>query len=462
MLNLLFTVAVLLVVLGVLVFVHELGHFLAAKAFGIYVLRFSLGLGSPVRRLTWHRGETEYSISWLPLGGYVKMATAEEDATSTALEGGKAGATSTERPAVVVPPDRMFEAKPVWVRMIVILAGVTMNTIFAWLTYSWLAATNGEQIDPETRVGGVEVDSLPPGAEALAYIRPGDRIVAINGDSVASWNEVQQGILTASGDSVPVRLADGRVLTLGIHHTASTDRLRAVTALAPFHVTLIQSVEAGRPGARAGFAPGDTILAVDDRPVTQWDQVFGSIRASPGIPIRLLVGRPQGRREISVTPDSVVESGRTIGKVGLGLTPAASFVNVPYSTMEALGAGARETLARTTQIVRTVQGLLSGRVSRRDLGGPILIAQVAAESAKLGLDTFLGVLAFVSINLAVLNLLPIPVLDGGQFVFLLAEAVLRRPLPLRLREQLTLAGLVVIVLLMVLAFSNDFRRVLGL
>ncbi|MFL5493309.1 MAG: site-2 protease family protein [Gemmatimonadales bacterium] len=153
------TVLSLIVVLGVLVFVHEAGHFAAAKWAGIYVHRFSLGLGSPIPWLTFRRGETEYSISWLPLGGYVKMASQEEDATSSALEGGP--------PAAPVPAGRMFEAKPIWKRMIVILAGVTMNALFAWLLYSFLAAKNGHQIDPVTTVGRVVPELVPPEAEVL-------------------------------------------------------------------------------------------------------------------------------------------------------------------------------------------------------------------------------------------------------------------------------------------------------
>src|SRR5688572_28784274 len=172
----------LIVVLGILVFVHEAGHFIAAKWAGIYVHRFSLGLGSPVPWLTFRRGETEYSISWLPLGGYVKLASREEDVTSSALEGGH-----VEAP---VPPDRVFEAKPVWKRMVVILAGVTMNALFAWLAFTFLAAKNGRQIDPTTTVGQVIEEMVPPGGEALRKIPAGSEITAVNGRPVASWNDV--------------------------------------------------------------------------------------------------------------------------------------------------------------------------------------------------------------------------------------------------------------------------------
>ncbi|HEU5304969.1 MAG TPA: site-2 protease family protein, partial [Gemmatimonadales bacterium] len=167
----LLTLLALVVVLGVLIFVHEVGHFIAAKWAGIYVHRFSLGLGGPIPWLTFRRGETEYSISWLPLGGYVKMASREEDIGSSALEGGA--------PTATVPADRVFEAKPVWVRMIVILAGVTMNALFAWAIFSFVAYKNGRNIDPVTTVGRVVQESLPPQAEALKQIRPGTQIIRV-------------------------------------------------------------------------------------------------------------------------------------------------------------------------------------------------------------------------------------------------------------------------------------------
>ncbi|HSJ74801.1 MAG TPA: site-2 protease family protein, partial [Gemmatimonadales bacterium] len=163
----LLTVLSLIVVLGVLVFVHEAGHFLAAKWAGIYVHRFSLGLGPPIPWLTFRRGETEYSISWLPLGGYVKMASSEEDIGSSALEGGA--------PTAVVPPNRVFEAKPIWQRMVVILAGVTMNALFAWAMFSFLAYKNGRQIDPVTTVGRILTEGLPQEASALKQISPGSK-----------------------------------------------------------------------------------------------------------------------------------------------------------------------------------------------------------------------------------------------------------------------------------------------
>jgi regulator of sigma E protease len=445
----------LLVVLGVLVFVHEAGHFLAAKWAGIYVHRFSLGLGAPIPWLTRRRGETEYSISWLPLGGYVKMASREEDSAAAMLEGGESTAA--------VPPDRVFEAKPVWKRIVVILAGVTMNALLAWVIFVGLAYKNGRQVNPITTVGAVDTTGLPAGAAALRRLTPGSRIVGIDGRPVSTWNEIEDRILNAPGDAVTLELADGAKVYLTLHPDALTERAAAAQALRPLVPAAVDSVLPGSPAARAGIQRGDTITSISGKPVTQWQDVLELVADRPGQPVTVAVARAGERREFDLTLASaeVRENGtrRTVGRIGL-------YVDIPLrreplSFAEAVREGSAATGVAATQIVRTVRGLFSGRVSTREVGGPILIGQMAGQQARLGLDQFLAFMAFISINLAVLNLLPIPVLDGGQFVLLLAEGALRRPLPMKLRERLTALGLVFVVLLMVLAFSNDIRRLLG-
>jgi regulator of sigma E protease len=450
------TVLALIVVLGVLVFVHEAGHFIAAKWAGIYVHRFSLGLGSPIKWLTFRRGETEYSISWLPLGGYVKMASREEDVGSSALEGGS--------PDVVVPPDRMFEARPVWKRMIVILAGVTMNALFAWLIFTFLAVKNGRQIDPVTTVGRVVDELVPSEAEAFKTIKPGTRIAAVNGRPVASWDDIAQGIANAPEPEIRLQLGDGSTVSASIHQDALEQRLKASQALQPFRVPVVGQVVPGRPAARAGIRPGDTITAISGTPVTQWYDLLEQLQKNAGRPLSVEVGRAGGRQRFDITPyvDSITGPDgkrQAIGRIGVAV--GSDFRSEPLNLGQAAVEGWHATVGASTQIVRTVRGLFSGRISKREVGGPILIGQLAGESARMGLDAFLGFMALISINLAVLNLLPVPVLDGGQFLFLMAEAVVRRPLPLKLRERLTMVGLVLIVLLMGLAFSNDIRRLFG-
>ena len=445
----------LIVVLGVLIFVHELGHFLAAKAAGIYVHRFSLGMGKPIPALTVRRGETEYAVSWLPIGGYVKMASREEDPASSALEGGRASEG--------VPPDRVYEAKPIWVRMIVILAGVTMNTLFAWLVFFGLNFANGQTVIPITRIGAV-ASRLPPGAEELARLAPGDRIVAVAGKPVDAWEDLQEQILSTSADSFRVEVDGKAPLTLRLHRDALEARLGAVQALQPFIVPVVGELVAGGPAARAGMLRGDTLVAINGQPVTQWLDAVGVIESHPNQDLSLTVGRSTGRVELHTHSlgDIVKDSTgvHTVGKLRVG--PALPERHLPLTFGQAVVAGGQQTLAVSTQIVRLVRGMFSGRVSTREIGGPIAIGIAAGQSAQLGIGAFLAFMATISVNLAVLNLLPIPVMDGGQFLFLLGEAVLRRPLSSKLRERMTFVGLVLIALLMILAFSNDIRRWLGL
>ncbi len=452
----LLTILALIVVLGVLIFVHEAGHFVAAKLAGIYVHRFSLGLGPPIPWLTFRRGETEYSISWLPLGGYVKMASREEDIGSSALEGGAL--------PVPVPPDRVFEAKPVWVRMVVILAGVAMNALFAWAVFAFLAYKNGRQIDPVTTVGRVMEDAIPPEAAALKQIRPGTRIVRINGDTVGSWDEVVSAMVNTPEPEVRIHFSDGSSVALPIHPDALEERLKAAQALQPFRAPVVGQVLPDKPAARAGIQEGDTIVAVSGKPVQQWYDLLEVLQSSGGQPLKVEVTRGGRRLTFDVTPyvDSIPGPDgkpRAVGRIGVAV--GTGFLSEPLTLSQAIAEGWTATIRASTQIVRTVRGLFTGRISGSNVGGPILIGQLAGESARLGLDTFLGFMALISINLAILNLLPIPVLDGGQFLFLLAEAIIRRPLPMKLRERLTTVGLVLIILLMGLAFSNDFRRIFG-
>jgi regulator of sigma E protease len=365
---------------------------------------------------------------------------------------------------VPVPPDRVFEAKPIWVRMVVILAGVAMNALFAWAVFAFLAYKNGRQIDPVTTVGRVVEEELPPEAAALKQIRSGTAIVRVNGDSMKSWDEIVSAIVNTPKPEVRIELSDGSTVVLPIHPDALEERLKAAQALQAFRAPVVGEVLPDKPAAQAGIQEGDTIVAVNGRPVQQWYDLLELLRSSVGQPLKIEVARGGRRLSFDIRPyvDSIPGPDgkpRPIGRIGVAV--GTGFLSEPLSLGEAIVQGGQATMRASTQVVRTVRGLFSGRISGRSVGGPILIGQLAGESARRGLDTFLGFMALISINLAILNLLPIPVLDGGQFLFLLAEAILRRPLPMKIRERLTTVGLVLIVLLMGLAFSNDFRRLFG-
>jgi regulator of sigma E protease len=271
-------------------------------------------------------------------------------------------------------------------------------------------------------------------------------------------------VTNAPEPEIRLELANGSTVMLPIHPDALEERLKVAQALQPFRAPVVGEVLPDKPAARAGIRQGDTIVAVNGKPVQQWYDLLELLQSSAGQNLAITLARDGERQTVKVQPylDSVPGPDgkqRQVGRIGVAV--GNQFISEELGLGQAIVEGGRATARASTQILRTVRGLFSGRISGRTVGGPILIGQLAGESARMGLDTFLGFMALISINLAILNLLPIPVLDGGQFLFLLAEAVIRRPLPLKLRERLTTVGLVLIILLMGLAFSNDFRRLFG-
>jgi regulator of sigma E protease len=281
---------------------------------------------------------------------------------------------------------------------------------------------------------------------------------------VRSWDDILDGLQQSGLDTIPVELANGTMIRLALHRDAIRERAEAGAALQPWLPPVIGSVTPGRPAARAGLVIGDTILAVDGVPIQQWWDLVTVLDQRPGVPITISLGRT-GRREdvrVDTAAETIGPKGaeRRVGRIGIGsggLNPEFE----PLTLGQAVVAGARTTASMSTLIFRVLRGMVTGRVSARELGGPIAIAQGAAETARRGAPEFLIFMGLISVNLAVVNMLPIPVLDGGQFLFLLGEAVLRRPLPLRLRQRLTALGLFLVLLLMVLAISNDILRLFG-
>jgi regulator of sigma E protease len=442
---LLTNILALVIVLGVLISVHEFGHFIVAKAVGIQVLRFSLGFGRPL--ISWRRGETEYWISWIPLGGYVKMAGLEEEGMVGELEGGKAN--------VAIDPARAFDHKPLWARMAVILAGVTMNLFLAFVIYTGLVAVAGAPRAAMTPVDSVDVRRLPPGAEALATLHRGDRIVRINGDTLKTWDDFDEKILNGP-EELRFEVA-GRPEPIVIHvprDTAARHKLaRAIVQLFP---PRIGPVTLGQPAHRAGLRGGDVVVKIDNDTVVSWADMVRRIRESPGKTITLTVLRGDSLIRIPITPEATDSVGQHFGVIGAYANPPV--VRVPVGFGTALSLGARLTGAQIVAVVTSVKRLVTGQASARELGGPIAIAQMSGQAARLGIDWFLNFLAFFSVSLAVLNLLPIPVLDGGHAMFLIAEAIRRRPLSPQLRLRLTQFGMLVVLAIMVIALSNDVLR----
>jgi regulator of sigma E protease len=445
------TLIAFFVVLGVLIFVHELGHFLAAKAVDIAVLRFSLGLGPPTK-LSFKRGETEYCVSWIPFGGYVKMAGFEEEGAAGALEG--------PRETLGVAPERTFDHKPLWARLVVMGAGVTMNVLFAVLVYSGLTMAYGTAVDPSVTVGEVRANSLPAGAEALRDLRPGDRILRISGDTVTGWQDVMMRILLADA---PLRIdVAGRAepISVNVPLKDQAGRGRLIEAIVPQHEPVVRELVPGYPASAAGMRTGDRIVRIGADTVATWEQLVGLLEKAGRDSIALGVQRDGRIMTVRVVPRLVtmeLDSGRTrqVPKIGIGYRELKR-----YGLVASLGEGVRRSWDSATQVWFTIRRIATGKLPASEIGGPILVGQLSGEAARLGPDVFLGFMALFSVNLAILNLLPVPVLDGGNIVLLLVEAVRRKPVSLEIRQRVATIGLLLLVLLMLFATYNDVGRLL--
>ncbi len=443
-------IATLLFVLGVLIFVHELGHFLAAKAVGIAVPRFSIGFGPPTP-LRFRRGETEYMVSWVPLGGYVKMASREEQEMMAALEGGELEET--------FPPEQLFESKPLWARILVISAGVIMNVLFAWGVYSGLAMLYGRYEDPTTTLERVAAEGLPEAAAALAAVPSGTEILRVNGEPVDSWGEVMRGVTDPTTERLLIELDGAEAVAVDIPGTDARARGEIASAMVPLRPARAVTVSPGEPAEGAGVQPGDLIVAVDGQPIAAWGDLVGAIQPRAGERLVLTLERDGRTVEVSLVPAAVEDpanEGRTVGQIGIG-----PLRQVRFNAGEALVEGARRTWGDMTLVIFALKGMFTGHVSPREIGGPILIGQAAVQFARRGFRWLMVFMALLSVNLAVLNLLPIPVLDGGHLVFLVLEGLRGRPLTLEVRQRLTQVGLVIILCIMVFAVGNDLLRQVG-
>ncbi len=450
----LLTVAITIVVLGVLIFVHELGHFLAAKAVGIGVPRFSIGFGPPTP-LRFQRGETEYVVAWVPLGGYVKMASREEQEAMGSLEGG----TTEDH----WPESKLFENKPLLARIVVISAGVIMNFLFAWVVYV-LLATGGRLETPTTTIAEADSAILPPGTEVLATLPYGTEITRINGDSVHSLTEVYRAIVDPGSERLRFDFRDrSDPVILPIPGTDAASRAAILDAIEFWMEPRVGSVLPGEPAERAGLEPGDLIVGANGDTIRSWQDLLTTVEGNVGDTVMFLVLREGEIVRVPVVPaerselDPATGEVRKVGRIGVG----QHVIRVEYSIAEAVVVGSRDTWDRMRLVLITLKGMVLGQISPRDLGGPILIGQMSGQVARLGFVQLVAFMAFLSLNLAILNLLPIPVLDGGHLVFLFAEGIRGKPLSLAVRVRLTQVGLLVLMGIMALVLTNDLFRLIG-
>lgn len=415
------------VALGILIFVHELGHFAVAKRAGIRVERFSLGYPPKMVGVTW--GDTEYCLSWIPFGGYVKVAGMAD-----------VGADTTTGAPWEYP------SKPVWVRAAVIFAGPLMNFVFAFFLFTAIFSLFGVDT-PHTTAVIPSVDS----AASSAGLRVADVIVSVDGEAVDNEYELHQALLGTEAQGVIVEVErDGELLELVLPPSDTP-----AYGLSTYYTPTVGRVVAGMPADTLGLARGDLISAVAGEPVRSWFDMSGIISQHQGDPI-LLTWERDGRTMTGViTPVARIEGDQEVGRIGIG--PLQPHTRARIDLLDAIALGATSLYGSSYLILDFLGSLFEGE-QYKQLGGPIRIMEMAAETAELGLDYFLNFLALLSVNLAILNLMPIPVLDGGHLTFLLLEAIRRRPLSLRQREILQQVGLVIILCTMLLVTFNDLNQ----
>ncbi len=464
------TILATIVVLGVLIFVHELGHFMAAKSVGIDVQRFSIGLGPTMFGFQW--GETEYVISWVPLGGYVKMGGMDDEVTGR-LEGGAEGAAGEEgeegevaaEPRQPRPGD--FDGKPIWARTFVISAGVIMNMLFAFVVYTGVNARWGLQEPAEHRVGRIVPELLPAGAEALSELPPGALLVSIGGRQVNHAGDVRDGFLEAPAGPVTIVTDEPR---MEIEIDLASDpqqRAQILQGLLLWIDAEVGVLSPGSPAAQGEFETGDRVLVAGGVPITNWYDFVDVVEAHPDIPMEVTIEREGQSLTLSVTPEATSEedpvTGETVivGKVGI-YQPFGELVYRDVSLAQAVQLGYVETVGYSRLLLGFLGGLVTGRESPRQVGSLLTIGSIAGQAAELGLETFLRFMALLSVNLAILNLLPIPVLDGGHLVFLGIEAVRGKALSLQQRLKWSQFGFVILMGIMIWALSNDVLRLFGI
>ena len=453
MMTFLYSVVGFVAALGILITVHEFGHYWVAKRLGVKVLRFSIGFGRPLWKKRGGIDDTEYVVAALPLGGYVKMLDENEEAVAEAEQ------------------HRAFNRQALWKRTAIVLAGPGFNFLFAILAY-WLVFVGGiEGVKP--MVGKVVEGSI---AEHSGF-KVGDEIVSINQRPNRSWDENRLYLFNQAfaRRPVPVEVLDSagvvqhRVLDLSRLSLRDIDaglveRGIGLIGYIPEVPAVVGGIQAGSPAASVELQVGDRILAIDAVPVKDWGNLVELVRDKPGQSIELIVERGGEELSLNLILERVSANGQEYGRIGIQPPPiefpADMQVRIDYGPLEALGRGIENTWVMSALTLNMLLKIVQLEVSAKNISGPLTIAQYAGQTVRIGLDRFLLFLAIVSISLGVLNLLPIPVLDGGHLVYYAIEAVTGGPVSKQVLMWGQQIGLVVLFALMSLAFYNDIVRLL--
>jgi regulator of sigma E protease len=437
------TVIAGIIMLGILVFIHELGHFCVAKLSGVKVLKFSLGFGPRLISRQW--GETEYMICAVPLGGYVQML-------------GEGGGEQGEEAGAELSPEerrRSYAEQPVLRRTAIIAAGPFMNLIFPFLILP-IAFLVGVQIPAFLEQPPCVGYIVPDSAGQKAAFRPGDCVLAINGETVATWNEANMALISHAGKTLDFTVSRaGKSVNVSV--AAEENNLEGLQSfgLLPPQNPVIGSLAPGMPAQTAGIEIGDRIEAIDGQPIDSWYDLKQVIQLSEGHTQAFTVMRQGKEVKLEIKPVQEKNDGTDYL---IGIAPQQESVFKRFGPVDAIRAGYERSMELIKLTLVFIQKMFAGHVSTSNIGGPITVVQIAGQAAQTDLASILSVLAFLSIQLGILNLFPIPILDGGHLLFNLVELVFRRPLSLRTREIAQQIGLALLLLLMVLAFYNDIMR----
>ncbi len=441
----LLTVLAFLFAIGFLVTIHEYGHYRVAKACGVKVLTFSIGFGRPL--LQWQRGETRWQIAAIPLGGYVRMLGEDEDAADDAAE-----------------PERQFNRQSPLRKMAIVAAGPAANLLLACLLFMVAYMMGVDTLRP---VAGSVREGSPA---AAAGLRSGDEIIRMGSHDVQEWNDLRLALLDAGEGAVEltVRGVSGAERSLrldpGQVQSRVDENILAGLGLSPAPLlNRIDAIEPGSVAALAGLRQGDEIFAIDDVPVNSWERLQRRVAQSPARELRLSVRRSADQFELVVVP-AVVETAE--GRIGrLGIAPqvdAEQFARQQFLLQLGPVAAFQKSLVRVWELsvttLKLIGRMLTGELSSRHVSGPIGIASMAGESAGMGISPYLQYLGLVSLSLGLLNLLPVPVLDGGHLLYHGAELVRGKPLPVAWQAAGQRIGIVLLVALMLLALYNDIHR----
>lgn len=452
MLELIRTVLSFLLALGILVTIHEYGHFWMARYFGIRVLRFSIGFGNPLLKWRDRRG-TDYWVATIPLGGYVKLLDERDGPVPEAMK------------------SEEFSHRPVKQRLAVYFAGPAINLIFAFLLYWMLFASGVSVLIP--RVGDVP-DNSPA---AMAGFERGHEILSVDGKHTVSWEDVSFALVDRLGDtgkilfevkspgqSVPekIQVPIERFLSDAPRDTSPLDQL-GLAVFVPKLPAHIGDVLADSPAARAGLQAGDRVVSVEGEPIADWSSWVKVIRENPEKSLSVVIQRQGHTVTLDIIPEAQKgPNGAVFGRIGAGAVTSTEDDLVRQVRFNPFVAGVQalhKTWDRIAMTLATLGKMVVGRVSVENLSGPITIAQVAADTAQFGFEPFVNFLAYLSISLGILNLLPIPVLDGGHILFGVYEWLRGQPLSEKVQQAGLGFGLSILVVFMAVAFYNDLMRI---